>query len=175
MSFNELLKKYEKQGYDRQGKRKTKLAEYVCLFKDREGFLNFGQDAVFLYHVDGDVTLAHTNDFLKRYKKIHDEEGFDSDDKGILRYAGTLNTSAFRKMARNVLDSDEYASMKLQKVKPKEKTTPKKKTRAIKPKRKRLAKASKTLILNSQHHKCADCKTDISKLPVNYDHRIPLH
>ena len=36
MSFNEILKKYEKQGYKKEGKRKTKLAEYVLLHKERE-------------------------------------------------------------------------------------------------------------------------------------------
>ena len=43
-----------------------------------------------------------------------------------------------------------------------------------KPKRKRLAKAQKTLILKSQNFKCTMCKTDISKITPHYDHRIPL-
>jgi len=42
------------------------------------------------------------------------------------------------------------------------------------PKRKRLAKAQKTLILKSQHFKCAKCGCDISKITPHYDHRIPL-
>jgi len=43
-----------------------------------------------------------------------------------------------------------------------------------KSKRKRLAKAQKTLILKSQHFKCAKCGRDISKITPHYDHRIPL-
>jgi len=49
-----------------------------------------------------------------------------------------------------------------------------KSSKATKPKRRRLAKAEKTLILKSQNFKCADCKRDISKITPHYDHRIPL-
>ena len=42
------------------------------------------------------------------------------------------------------------------------------------PKRKRLAKAQKTLILKSQNFKCAKCGCDISKITPHYDHRIPI-
>lgn len=54
------------------------------------------------------------------------------------------------------------------------KTTRRGKPSSGKPKRKRLAKAEKTLILKSQGYKCADCKRDISKITPHYDHRIPL-
>lgn len=43
-----------------------------------------------------------------------------------------------------------------------------------KPKRKRLSKAEKTMILKSQNFKCAMCKRDISKITPHFDHRIPL-
>lgn len=42
------------------------------------------------------------------------------------------------------------------------------------PKRTRLAKAQQTMILKSQHFKCARCKCDISKITPHFDHRIPL-
>ena len=42
------------------------------------------------------------------------------------------------------------------------------------PKRKRLAKAQKNMILKSQDFKCAKCGRDISKITPHYDHRIPL-
>jgi len=42
------------------------------------------------------------------------------------------------------------------------------------PKRTRLAKAQKTMILKSQNFKCAKCGCDISKITPHYDHRIPL-
>ena len=42
------------------------------------------------------------------------------------------------------------------------------------PKRKRLAKAQKNMILKSQNFKCAMCGCDISKITPHYDHRIPL-
>jgi len=43
-----------------------------------------------------------------------------------------------------------------------------------KPKRKTLAKASRTLILKSQNYKCDMCHKDISKISPDFDHRIPL-
>jgi len=49
-----------------------------------------------------------------------------------------------------------------------------KRTSTTTPKRRRLAKAEKTLILKSQHFECAICKKDISKITPHYDHRIPL-
>ena len=42
------------------------------------------------------------------------------------------------------------------------------------PKRTRLAKAQKTMILKSQNFKCAKCGCDISKITPHYDHWIPL-
>ena len=63
--------------------------------------------------MEGDVTSAHTNDFLKRYHKAYYDKSFDSKDTGLLSYSGSLDTKEFRKTARSILDSDEYKGMKL--------------------------------------------------------------
>ncbi len=47
MSFNDILKKYENQGYKKEGKRKTKLANYVLLFKEKEGLFSMGHEGIF--------------------------------------------------------------------------------------------------------------------------------
>ena len=175
MSFNEVVKKYEKQGYTKRiGKNKSKLAEYAILYKEGTGVFGLGYDGIFLYHVDDDVTLAHANDFLKRYKQVYDDKNFSSNDKGIISYTGKLNTKEFRTLAKSLLDSYQYNCLKLQQEKGAEKKTVKEKTSKSRPKRKKLAKASQSLILRSQHHLCAMCRADITKLPVHFDHRIPL-
>ena len=118
MTFQEISKDYKNRGYSRTNKRKTKLAEYALFQKEKEGLFSYGYDAEYVYHVEGDVTLAHTNDFLKRYKKIYEDLGFDSGDKGILSYTGHLNTREFRKLARSILDEYQYKSMKLKNKNP---------------------------------------------------------
>ena len=40
MSFNEILEDYEDKGYKKEGKRKTKLANYVLLHKEKEGLFS---------------------------------------------------------------------------------------------------------------------------------------
>jgi len=175
MSFEKISESYKKKGYSRKNKRKTKLAEYAIFLKTEEGFLWDTTSGEFVYHIDGDVTLAHTNDFLKRYQKIYEDMNFGESDKGILSYTGNLNTSEFRKIARNLLDEEQYKNMKLKKEKTSTKTTTQKPiTKKTRSKRPKLAKAQQTLILKSQDYKCALCKCDISKITPDFDHRIPL-
>ena len=115
------------------------------------------------------------NDFLKRYQQVYDDYRFDSKDCGILSYTGNLDTREFRKIARTILDEDQYSCMKLKKQKSSTTSSkPKQKIRLPRIKRVKLAKAQQTLILKSQHYKCALCKEDISKITPEFDHRIPL-
>ena len=117
MSFTKLLDSYKKQGFNIENRRKTKLAEWAILKKEREGFFAFGHDAIYLYHIEGDVKLANMNDFIKRYKQIYEDQGFDSKDQGVISYTGSLNTAEFRKLAKNLLDGDQYKGMKIKQIK----------------------------------------------------------
>jgi hypothetical protein len=117
LAFTKVLASYKKQGFNIEKKRKTKLAEWAVLTKDKEGFLSFGKDEIYVYHVEGDVKLANMNDFLKRYRKIYEDVGFESTDKGLLSYTGLLNVKEFRKVAKNFLDKDQYKGMKIKQVK----------------------------------------------------------
>ncbi len=49
MSFNEILEDYEDKGYKKEGKRKTKLANYVLLYKEKVGLFSMGHEGIFLY------------------------------------------------------------------------------------------------------------------------------
>jgi len=118
MAYLKLLDSYKKQGYEIKNRRKTKLADWAFLGKDREGWFASGYYGIYLYFVDGDVTLKHMNDFLKRYGSAYEEHEFDDEDQGVLAYTGDLNTREFRAFARKVLEDYEYKSMKLKKVKP---------------------------------------------------------
>jgi len=172
MSFQKVVDEYTKKDFTVEKKRTTKLAQWYYLVS--KGGL-FHTDGVFLYFVDGDVKIAHMNDFVKRLIAYYDNGDLDYRDQAILIHSGELNSREFRKLAKRSMIDDAYKIIKIKKIKsdiPKD--APKKSVSDKKVRRKRLAKAQKNLILRSQHHKCALCQTDISKLPVHYDHRIPL-
>ena len=116
LSLATLLESYEKQGYSIKNKRKTKLAQWTYLEKEG-GKVAFHGDIVYLYHVEGDVKLAHVNDFLKRYRNVYEKNFFDSKDQGILSYTGSLNTREFRKVAQSFLERDQYRRMKVKQIK----------------------------------------------------------
>ena len=174
-SFNEILENYENEGYKKEGKRKTKLANYVLLYKEKDGLFSMGHEGIYLYHVEGDVSLAHTNDFLKRYQKMHYDKNFSSDDKGMLSYTGNLNTKEFRKIARSVLDSDEYRRMVLKKQKSSTPTS-KKKIPKRKAKRRRILSADRSEILERQKEKCDSCgkKLDLVHRLYEIDHKTAI-
>jgi hypothetical protein len=117
LAYQKLIDGFKKRGYEVDKSRSTKLAKWALLKKEKEGFLSFGFEGRYIYFVDGNVKLSHMNDFLKRYAKTHDDLNFDSKDQGILAYTGDLNTKEFRTLAKNMLVSDQYKSMKLKKVK----------------------------------------------------------
>jgi len=117
MSFEKLLKEYDKKGFEKVKQRTTKLAKWAYFQKDREGIFSFGYDVVYLYFVDGNVTLEHMNDFIQRYDKIYDDVGFDGKDTAIFAYKGNFNTKEYRLLARKVLTNDQYDKMELKKIK----------------------------------------------------------
>lgn len=165
MSFQKLIDGFTKKEFKLQTKRTTKLAKWGYLTKEG-GFFSFRSDGVFLYFVDGDVKIEHMNDFVNRLIKYYDGEALDSKDIAIFAHSGNLNSKEFRRLAKNSMIEEAYKIIKIKKVK---------RARAItKTIRKGLAKAQKTLILRSQHFKCAMCKTDISKISPHFDHRIPI-
>ena len=142
MAYQKLIDGYKKQGYEIDKRRSTKLSKWALLKKEREGFLSFGHDARYLYFVDGDVKIAHMNDFLKRYAKTHEDLNFNSNDQGILAHTGELNTREFRTLAKNVLNSDQYKSMKIRKVK----STPEVEVKRTRTKRKKVQEETKEKI-----------------------------
>lgn len=115
LAFEKLMEDYKNQGFEAQRRRTTKLAKWALLTKRRKW--TFGHDVVYLYFVEGDITLEHMNDFLKRYSKIHDENNFDDRDKAFLVYTGKLNRTEFRTLAKNILSKEQYNRMKLKKLK----------------------------------------------------------
>jgi len=116
MVFNKLLREYRTKGFEKKKQRTTKLAKWAYFVKDREGLLSFGFDAVYLYFVEGNVSLEHMNDFLRRYEQIYDDEGFDGKDTAIFAYSGNFNTREFRSLAKKVLTNDQYKRMELKKI-----------------------------------------------------------
>jgi len=95
-------------------------------------------------------------------------EGFFNDYKATEKSEIIEILNKSRKVSKKKVEDVVFGSSK--------KTTSRKgkSTKTTAPKRRRLAKAEKTLILKSQNFKCADCKNDISKITPHYDHRIPL-
>lgn len=116
MAYLQLIETYKKKGYEIKTRRTTKLAKWAYLVKEKTW--SFSKDEAYLYFVDGNVTLGHMNDFLKRYSNIYDDKRFGGEDHGMLVYLGNLNTRDFRALAKNTLSNKQYKSMKLKKVKP---------------------------------------------------------
>ena len=173
MSYKKLIDGYKKKEYNLQRSRTTKLAKWAYLQKEG-GFLSFSSPSTFVYFIDGDVKLAHINDFVKRLIKLYDDGALDSSDEAIFSHSGTLDSREFRKLARGSMLEDAYKIIKIKKLKSEKPAKTEKAKKSTKARRKSLRKAEKTMILDSQHHKCADCKMDISKMSQHFDHRIPL-
>ncbi len=173
MSYEKLIEGYTKKEYKVKNRRTTKIAKWAYLNKEG-GFLSFSSPSAFIYFVDGDVKLAHMNDFVKRLIKLYDDGALDSDDEAIFSHSGALNSKEFRKLARGSMIQDAYKIIKIKKVQSEKPETKKKDKKPAKPRRKSLRKAEKTMILESQHYQCAGCKMDISTMPQHFDHRIPL-
>ncbi len=164
MSYQDLIDSYINDGFEVTDTKKTKLAKWELLHKPQGWFTNV--ERIFIYFVDGKVRKSHMNEFIKTLIQLYEGEYILRKHKAVFVHSEELDTDALVALI-DKSSIDGFFEIKHETV-----ISTKKKTAKIK--RTRLAKASKTLILNSQHHKCADCKTDISKLPVNYDHRIPL-
>ncbi len=173
MSYKKLIEGYKKKEYKLKNSRTTKLAKWAYLNKEG-GFLSFSSPSTFVYFVDGDVKLAHMNDFVKRLIKLYDDGTLDESDEAIFSHSGILDSKEFRKLARGSMIADAYKIIKIKKIKSDKPEKVKKGKTSTKAKRKSLSKAEKTMILDSQRHNCADCKMDISKMPQHFDHRIPL-
>lgn len=159
MAFQNLLNSYKKQGFEIDGRRTTKLAKWAFIVKEREGWFVSGYDGIYLYFVDGDVKLAHMNDFLKRYSKIYDEKNFDDRDQGILVYTGNFNTREFRTLAKNVLSENEYELMKLKKVKS---LATKKKTKRIKSKQAKKEEIKEKITIEREAERTVTKEADVS-------------
>jgi hypothetical protein len=173
MSYQKLIDDYKNKEYALKVNRTTKLAKWAYLNKEG-GIFSMSSPSVFIYFVDGDVKITHMNDFVKRLITHYDGDALDSNDEAIFAHSGEINSKEFRKLAKGGMIADAYNIIKIKQVKSDIPVTTKKAISSTSLKRKRLAKASKTLILNSQQYRCAMCKTDISKLPNHFDHRIPL-
>ena len=172
MSYKKLIDRYKKKEYTLKSSRTTKLAKWAYLQKEG-GFLSFSSPSTFIYFVDGNVKLAHINDFVRRLIKYYDDGALDNSDEAILTHSGTLDSREFRKLARGSMSRDSYNIINIKEIKS-DKAEKSKNTKTSRTKRTSLRRAEKNMILDSQHHKCADCKMDISKMPKHFDHRIPL-
>lgn len=173
MILAKLVKEYQEQGYKKASSGKSKLADWVLFTKERRLFRDH---TLLVYYVEGDVSVAHVKDLCKRLIRMYKADKLKGGSKVHLAHSGELDPDVFdaiydsQGMGNYPEFEVETQPIDLGAVKKsgKQKPVPRKK-------RKRLAKASRTLILKSQQFKCAECKTDISKLPVvHFDHRIPL-
>lgn len=173
MILAKLVKEYQEQGYKKAFQvSRTKLADSVLLTKERRLFRDH---TLLVYYVNGDVSVAHVKDLCKRLIRMYKSDKLKGGSKVHLAHSGELDPDIFDAIYDKAMSDYPEFKIETQPIDSGAVKKPGKQKPVPRKKRKRLAKASRTLILKSQQFNCAECKTDISKLPVvHFDHRIPL-
>ncbi len=171
MVLTQIVRDYQEQGYKRASSGKTKLADWVLLTKERRLFRDY---TLLVYFVVGDFSVAHVKDLCKRLIRLYKSEKLRGGSTVNVVHSGELDPVVFDAIYDSMMENYPEFEVETEPFDLESKKSGKRVSGSKKKKRKRLAKASKTLILDSQQYKCASCKTDISKLPVHFDHRIPL-
>jgi hypothetical protein len=104
-SLEKEILKYEEKGFTVVQRRSLKYGSRIFLLK--HGGLILGDEAVYIYSVNGDCTIDALRECFKDYVKFYEAEGFDSRDKGLFLCSGSLDLKLFRNVRKATISDDD--------------------------------------------------------------------